>query len=97
MTNEDDKNWENATWEGSRRAMLRVSLKLSARERFEALEELAQSSDWLARAHRVYEHEAKTSSRNAPNLTEPEGAYHNGEEGSENKSEKPLSSRKKPE
>ncbi len=47
---QQDKNWEYATWEGSRKAQLRASLKLSYAERFRALEELSETSDWLANA-----------------------------------------------
>jgi len=42
------RNWENATWEGSRRAMIRTSLRLSARERLQALEDLHDTSQRLA-------------------------------------------------
>jgi hypothetical protein len=42
------RNWENATWEGSRRAMIRKSLRLSARERLQALENLHDTSQRLA-------------------------------------------------
>jgi hypothetical protein len=41
-------NWENATWKGSRRAMLRKSLRFSARERLQALEYLHDTSQRLA-------------------------------------------------
>jgi hypothetical protein len=41
-------NWENATWKGSRRVMLRHSLRLSARERLQALEYLHDTSQRLA-------------------------------------------------
>lgn len=41
MTDESKQNWDTATWEGNRKTQLRASLKLSAKERFEALEELA--------------------------------------------------------
>jgi len=42
------RKWENATWEGSRRAMIRKSLILSARERLQALENLHATSQKLA-------------------------------------------------
>jgi hypothetical protein len=43
--NEDsDKAWEGTTWEGSLRAQLRHALGLSLRERFQAVEELADIS-----------------------------------------------------
>jgi CRISPR-associated protein Csx17 len=44
----DDSGWDAATWEGSRRAQLHRSLGLSVRERLEALETLAESSERLA-------------------------------------------------
>ena len=44
----DDASWENATWDGSRRAQLRAALKLSVRERLETLDELAELSERLA-------------------------------------------------
>ena len=40
MTNKTEQNWENATWAGNRRAMIRQSLKQTVRERLQALEEL---------------------------------------------------------
>ena len=42
------QNWENASWEGSRIAQLKRSLKLTHKQRFDALEELAEVSNWLA-------------------------------------------------
>ena len=53
MSNDDSRDWENATWKGNRKAQLRASLKLTPRQRFEALEELAETSEWLARAGQV--------------------------------------------
>ena len=41
------QNWENATWEGSRKAQLENSLKLTPKQRFEALEDLTELSNWL--------------------------------------------------
>ncbi len=41
-------DWENSTWEGSRRAMIRKSLKLTARQRLQALENMNQTSQTLA-------------------------------------------------
>lgn len=43
-----EASWENATWEGSRRAQLRAALALSVRERLQALEELAGLAQRLA-------------------------------------------------
>lgn len=38
------EGWDAATWEGARRAQLRRALRLSVRERLEALESLAETS-----------------------------------------------------
>lgn len=46
MNNEGD--WNAATWEGSRRAQIRRSLRLTVRERLEALEALAETSERLS-------------------------------------------------
>ncbi len=48
MNDNIEKNWDNATWIGSRRAMIRQSLKLTIRERLQALEELTETSKKLA-------------------------------------------------
>ena len=50
MTDDKQQDWDNATWEGSRKAQLRKSLKLSPKERFKALETFAETSNWLASA-----------------------------------------------
>lgn len=42
------QEWSNATWEGSRRAMIKKSLALTVRERLLALEELCKTSQKLA-------------------------------------------------
>ena len=42
------QDWDNATWVGSRRAMIRQSLKLTVRERLLALEEINKTSQKLA-------------------------------------------------
>jgi len=47
MDNKIEQNWGNASWEGSRRAMIRKSLKLTVRERLQALEDLAETSQKL--------------------------------------------------
>ncbi len=49
MENKIKQDWGNASWEGSRRAMIRKSLKLTARERLQALEDLAETSQELAK------------------------------------------------
>jgi hypothetical protein len=43
-----DADWETATWEGSRRAQLRAALELTVRERFQALEDMAEMAQRLA-------------------------------------------------
>ena len=48
MTSETEQNWENATWIGSRRAMIRQSLKLTVRERLQALEDLCNVAEKLS-------------------------------------------------
>lgn len=45
-------DWSAATWEGSRRAQIRRNLQLTVRERLEALEDLTETSDRLARTAR---------------------------------------------
>ena len=48
MTTKIKQSWDNATWMGSRRAMIRQTLKLTVRERLQALEELCKTSQELA-------------------------------------------------
>jgi len=48
MASETKTSWNNATWSGSRRAMIQQSLKLTVRERLQALEELCKTSQQLA-------------------------------------------------
>ena len=48
MDNKIEQNWGNASWVGSRRAMIRKSLKLTVRERLQALEDIAETSQKLA-------------------------------------------------
>ena len=52
METESDPAWEAATWEGSRRAQIRAALALSLRERFQALDDLMELSDRLAKMPR---------------------------------------------
>jgi len=42
------KSWDNATWQGSRIAQLKRSLQLTAKQRFEALEDFSETCQWLA-------------------------------------------------
>lgn len=48
------QNWENASWEGSRISQLKRSLKLTPKQRFDALEELAEVSNWLTNSGKKY-------------------------------------------
>lgn len=43
MTKRNRSDWNAATWERQRRAMLRDSLRLGVRERLQALEELCDT------------------------------------------------------
>lgn len=43
----ETEGWEAASWEGSRRAQIRRSLRLTVRERLEALEALTETSERL--------------------------------------------------
>ena len=49
MENKIEQDWGNASWEGSRRAMIRKSLKLTVRERLQALEDMVETSQKLAK------------------------------------------------
>lgn len=53
MSDTPQADWSNATWEGSRRAQLRVALALSVRERLLAMQELGELSEKLATMPRV--------------------------------------------
>ncbi|RKZ94856.1 MAG: hypothetical protein DRQ43_06215 [Gammaproteobacteria bacterium] len=44
----DEIVWDNATWDGSRIYQLKCSLKLTPKQRFEALEEFSETCNWLA-------------------------------------------------
>lgn len=51
----ENQNWSNATWEGGRRSssgmhLIRDALKLSYAQRFQAIEEISETSVWLAQA-----------------------------------------------
>lgn len=50
MSSEED--WRAATWEGSRRAQIRRALRLTVRERLEALEALTETSERLLQTSR---------------------------------------------
>lgn len=60
-------DWNNATWEGSRRAQIRRNLRLTVRERLEALEALTETSNRLAQtAHEVPTESAAEAPRSGP-------------------------------
>jgi hypothetical protein len=42
-----DQSWSNATWQGSRGVQLRAALKMSVRQRLQALEELCELAQRL--------------------------------------------------
>jgi hypothetical protein len=48
MSDAPQADWSSVTWEGSRRAQLRVALALSVRERLLAMQELGELSEKLA-------------------------------------------------
>ena len=54
MSDNNEPKWDNASWEGSRIAQLKNSLKLTAKERFEALEDFAEVSDWFSSSTKIY-------------------------------------------
>ncbi|MCP3848774.1 MAG: hypothetical protein GY694_00845 [Gammaproteobacteria bacterium] len=55
MTKNNDKpiSWENATWDGSRIAQLKRSLKLTPKQRFEALDDFIEISKWFAQSKKI--------------------------------------------
>ena len=48
MTSKTEQNWDNATWDGRRRTMIKQTLKLTVRERLQVLEDLYKTSQKLA-------------------------------------------------
>jgi len=66
MTDESKQDWDTATWEGNRKTQLRASLKLSAKERFEALEELADASNWLTDTAKIRHDLAAPGQKQSP-------------------------------
>jgi len=53
MADTPEPDWTYATWEGSRRAMIRQALKLTVRQRLQALEEMSLTSQTLARSKKT--------------------------------------------
>jgi hypothetical protein len=68
-------DWSAATWEGSRRAQIRRNLRLTVRERLEALEDLTETSDRLARTAREAPTEmvAEAARNDIPDSAAPDG------------------------
>ncbi len=48
MSDNQEQDWSNATWLGSRRAMIRRALKLTVRQRLQVLQDLCETSAKLA-------------------------------------------------
>ena len=71
MSDQPDETWEAATWEGSRRAQIRRSLRLTPRERLEAMVELTETAGHLARARRI----SDRGKADASAVAEPECTY----------------------
>ena len=67
MSIDDEIDWSKTTWEGSRREQLRASLKLTPKQRFEALEEMAELSDWLAAMRKKRAQRSPADIRPKPN------------------------------
>lgn len=80
MAVDDEIDWNSTTWEGNRRAQLRASLKLTPKQRFEALEEMAETSRWLAGA-------GKRHAEKTPAVLEPVADYSKRRDGTSSSSE----------
>ena len=50
---DDDIDWSLTTWEGARREQLRRWLRLSVRERLEAVDRMGRTAEALARLHKA--------------------------------------------
>jgi len=57
--NSSRKSWSTATWKGSREVQLRAALAMTLRQRFQALEELADLARRLASMPRTSTRTAK--------------------------------------
>jgi len=53
MAERTERDWEAATWNGSRRAQLRRTLRLTPRERLEAMIELERTAQELGSCARI--------------------------------------------
>jgi len=54
--NDTPQQWQNATWEGSRIAQLRNSLKLTPKQRFDALDDFIEVNNWFASSTKSHKH-----------------------------------------
>ena len=52
-TPDDDIDWSLTTWEGARREQLRRWLRLSVRERLEAVDRMGRTAEVLARLRKA--------------------------------------------
>ncbi len=73
-------DWDKTTWEGSRREQLRQSLKLSSRERIEAIEHMQEVSDALATARAAGrllagEHQSHSDPANGASVQDEPGQH----------------------
>ncbi len=59
----NQQSWDNATWDGSRIAQLKRSLQLTAKQRFEALEDFSETSEWLADSHKILSSQTKNKTQ----------------------------------
>lgn len=70
----EDPEWETGTWEGSRRAQLRTALRLTVRQRLEALESLTETSRHFAQMRGAGEfHYGDQTMHEQPAITEKVG------------------------
>jgi len=51
--NDKSNQWASATWDGSRIAQLKNSLKLTPNQRFEALEDFSKVNDWFSHSLKI--------------------------------------------
>lgn len=52
MESPTEEGWESVTWEGNRRAQLRQALRLTLRERLQAVEDMCELSERFAEMRR---------------------------------------------
>jgi hypothetical protein len=71
MADRSEPGWEAATREGSRRAQLRRALRLSPRERLEAMVALADTAERLASSPEAVPDESPMAGGNSGNRGRP--------------------------